>query len=177
MDPVLEAYGPDFGLLGTMDAEGIGEKEVLTVPAATTGTYYLQVTNYAGSRSSGPYTVNVSASGSPLPPVSGPPVWIRTAYPKDFSTTASRTVSPYVTFGREIDPASITLDTVYLKNGKKWSNPTVTLSYDAGTRKLTLQRSGNLDRSNPFVVIVDGVMDTDGNVMPPFSFSFVTKSS
>jgi hypothetical protein len=104
-------------------------------------------------------------------------VWIRTAYPKDFSTTASRTVSPYVTFGRDIDPTSITPDTVHMKNGRKWSDPTVTLAYDAGTRKLTLQRSGNLDASTPFVVIVDGVMDMDGNVMPTFSFSFVTKSS
>jgi hypothetical protein len=86
-------------------------------------------------------------------------------------------VSPSITFGREIDPASITADTVLLKNGVKWTNPTVTLSYDAATRKLTLERSSDLGKSTPFVVIVDGVTDTDGNLMPTFSFSFVTKSS
>ena len=66
---------------------------------------------------------------------------------------------------------------MYLKNGEKWTNPTVTLSYDEGTRKLTLERSSNLGKTTPFVVIVDGVTDTDGHLMPTYSFSFVTKSS
>jgi hypothetical protein len=177
MDPELEAYGPDHSLLGTMDAKPVGKKETITVPADSVGTYYLRVANDNGSRSPSTYTVKASRSSSIAPPASGPPVWIRTANPKDFSMTAKRTVSPYVTFGRDIDPASITPDTVYVKNGKKWTNPAVTLVYDPVTRKLTLQRSEMFGKSTPFVVIIDGVMDTDGNVMPSFSFSFTTKPS
>jgi subtilisin family serine protease len=176
MDPVLEVYGPDLALLGTMDHHFEGQAETITVPAAAPGTYYLLVTNYNGSRSSGTYTVSVSTSGAPLPPGSGLPVWIRKTSPSDFKTTVSRTVVPYVTFGRDLDPASITPDTVVLKNGERWGNPPITPVYDAVARKLTLDRTGTFDPNTPFVVIVDGVRDLDGNTMPTFSFQFVTES-
>jgi serine protease len=177
MDPVLEVYGPDYTLLGTIDASSYGTKETITVPAAVTGTYFLQVTNYNGSRSSTTYKVSVSTSTTSLAPVTGPTVWVRKTSPTDFKTTVTRTIVPYLTFGRDLDPTSITPDTVYLKNGVRWGNPPVTLIYDPATRKLTLDRTGTFDKNAPFVVIVDGVRDTDGNVMPTYSFQFVTEST
>jgi subtilisin family serine protease len=66
-DPVLEVYGPDYRLLGTMDENYYGQAETITVPAVTAGTYYLRVRNYLGSRSSDTYTVDVSTSTRRLP--------------------------------------------------------------------------------------------------------------
>jgi subtilisin family serine protease len=66
-DPVLEVYGPDYRLLGTMDQNYYGQAETIAVPAATAGTYYLRVRNYLGSRSSDTYAVDVSTSTSYLP--------------------------------------------------------------------------------------------------------------
>jgi type VII secretion-associated serine protease mycosin len=64
MDPVLEVYGPDYHLIGTMDQTFLGEQEVITSAVEVPGTYYLRVRNYLGSRSSGTYDVEVDTSTS-----------------------------------------------------------------------------------------------------------------
>jgi type VII secretion-associated serine protease mycosin len=106
----------------------------------------------------------------------GRPVPIRNNTPADFATGVSRTVDPIVNFGRSIDPASITSATVYVKNGNTWSTLGAGRSYNASTKTLTIDLSGTRSANAPFVVFVDGVKDTDGNVMPLYTFRFTTGS-
>jgi serine protease len=105
------------------------------------------------------------------------PAWIKTTKPNDFATGVARNTSPYVTFGRSIDPASITPSTAWIKNGNSWAIADATLSFGAGAGKLTFQRSGNFSKTVPYVVFLDGLMDVDGNPMPPYAFRFTTGSS
>jgi subtilisin family serine protease len=107
-------------------------------------------------------------------PFSGDPVWVRNTSPADFATGVSRTRDATVTFGRSIDPASITAATAYVKNGNTWNTATITLVYDEVTNKLTFDRTNNYSKNTPYVVFVDGVSDMDGNVMPTFAFRFTT---
>lgn len=177
MDPVLAVYGPDLTELGTMDGGTVGEVESITVPANSTGDYYLQVTNYVGSQSPAKYTVDFSTATKPVrPSVLGLPVWVRDTTPADFSTGFSRTGSMTVTFGRDLDPLSITATTAYLKNAVTWNTGAATLVYDAPSRTLTITRTANLTANTPYVVFIDGVKDVDGNVMPLFTFRFTAGS-
>jgi hypothetical protein len=104
----------------------------------------------------------------------GAPEWIRNTSPADFAAAVSRTIVPAVTFGRSLDPASITGATVYWEKAIDLAQVTVTLSYNASSKTITLTPSSTRSANTPYVVFVDGVKDTSGNVMPPFSFRFTT---
>ena len=65
MDPVISVYGPNATLIATRDAGFIGDAESFVVPAASAGRYAIEVANYYGAQSPGPYTVTVALGESP----------------------------------------------------------------------------------------------------------------
>jgi hypothetical protein len=113
-----------------------------------------------------------------VPPVVGELVWVRKAAPGDFSTGIPRSISPTVTFGRDIDPLSIAGTSVWLRNGVAGNKATVTLSYDVATKMITIDPTPPAITSNtPYIVYITGLKDTDGNDMPGlYTFRFTTGS-
>ncbi|HYP23337.1 MAG TPA: S8 family serine peptidase, partial [Actinomycetota bacterium] len=65
LDPVLKVYDPAGDPLRTSDGGSIGDPEGVLVPVATSGRYLIRVENYVGSRSPGPYTIEVAPAAAP----------------------------------------------------------------------------------------------------------------
>jgi serine protease len=169
MDPILEVYDKDLRLLGRVDSFGDGQSETIAVGGAVAGRYRLRVTNYVGSRSPGPYTVNVGLS-SATSTSSGSLLWVSDTSPPDFAQRVARTVHPTVTFARTTDASSFTASSVLLFNGNTGAILAPTLSYDAPSRTLTITPAALLAANTPFVVLLSGVRDTNSNVMPSSSY-------
>ncbi|WP_238335120.1 S8 family serine peptidase [Kribbella amoyensis] len=162
VDPVLRVYDGQLKLIAFAD-DGFGtERAQLTLPA---GTSYFKVTNYNGSRDSRPYTLavaNTGAGGS----LSGDRYWVRDTAPADLASGVAQTASPSVTFERDLDPASVTTSTVRLLHGKTGAVVPSAPSYDAATKKLTVDPTATLQDNTPYRVVVGAVKDTTGATMP-----------
>jgi hypothetical protein len=103
-------------------------------------------------------------------------LWVRQTSPPDFKTGVSRTVSPSITFRRGLDASSINSSTVYMLNGTSLALVAMTVSYDSSSKKIKLSGTGSRSANKPYIVFVDGVKDTNGNVMPLYTYRFTTGS-
>lgn len=92
----------------------------------------------------------------------GEQVWVRDVAPGENASGQSSSVTPTVTFQRDIDPASITASTVRLVNAKTGATVNAVTSYDAGTRTVTIKPTTRLPANTPFRIVVSGVRDTAG---------------
>ncbi|HET9443108.1 MAG TPA: S8 family serine peptidase [Acidimicrobiales bacterium] len=91
MDPMLWIFDSGGTLRGSVDDYGLDDDEVLSVPAAGPGRYYVAVANWLGSTRGGTYTVTVTAP-APAPtttapvPTTAPPAPTTTAPPAPTTT-------------------------------------------------------------------------------------------
>jgi type VII secretion-associated serine protease mycosin len=114
-----------------------------------------------------------------LAPASGPPAtaqeFVRTVTPSDSTGALGLNTAPQVGFQVDINPASLTSSTVKLVDGRTGAVVPSSLSYNAGTRTMTVTPTAALHDANPYRIVVNGVTDTSGNPQPwPFTSTFAT---
>ena len=102
--------------------------------------------------------------------------------PANNATGVARTVSPSVTFSEAIDPSTINSTTFELRNASTNALVFAVVSYDAATRRATLNPSGNLAAGTRFTATVRGgatdprVKDLAGNPLAAsLTWSFTTR--
>ena len=102
--------------------------------------------------------------------------------PANNATGVARTVSPTVTFSEAIDPSTINSTTFELRNASTNALVFAMVSYDAATRRATLNPSGNLAARTRFTATVRGgatdprVKDLAGNPLAAsLTWSFTTR--
>ena len=102
--------------------------------------------------------------------------------PANNATGVARTVSPIVTFSEAINPSTINSTTFELRNASTNALVFATVTYDAATRRATLNPSGNLAAGTRFTATVRGgatdprVKDLAGNPLAAsVTWSFTTR--
>jgi type VII secretion-associated serine protease mycosin len=111
-----------------------------------------------------------------LSSATGPPVGIRNTSPVDFATRVSRIRTPVATFGLEVDGSTISASHVYIRDGTSNRRVSTVVSYNTTSRTVAINPSSTLRALHPYIVFVDGVTDSEGNVLPLFTFRFMTRS-
>jgi hypothetical protein len=105
----------------------------------------------------------------------GPLVWVRDTSVENGASEVPVDTPLTIKFARDLDPATISPDTVELFNATTGKVVDATLSYDPGSHTLTLQPAGGLASGSTYVVTVVGVSDTASDVFSTgFSFRFTT---
>ena len=102
--------------------------------------------------------------------------------PANNATGVARTVNLSVTFSEAINPSTINSTTFELRNASTNALVAATVSYDAATRRATLNPSGNLAAGTRFTATVRGgatdprVKDLAGNPLAgSVTWSFTTR--
>jgi serine protease len=162
-DPVLSIYNEQLQLIGYSD-ENFGESEFaqLKLPA---GRAYIMVRSYNPSRDSRPYSLSVTAGGLPSSGV-GQSQWVRDTFPADLGSGVSQTASPTLTLSQDAAPATVNATNVQLLHGKTGAVVPTTASYDAASRKITIDPTPTLQDNTPYRVVVRGLKNTGGTAMP-----------
>ncbi|HEX8102678.1 MAG TPA: FG-GAP-like repeat-containing protein, partial [Solirubrobacteraceae bacterium] len=93
------------------------------------------------------------------------PLWVLDAAPAPGATGVAGSAAPTVSFGRALDPSSITADTVALRDAATGQALAATRSYDAAARRVTVKPAAALASGRAYTVTVDGVKDAGGRVM------------
>lgn len=178
MYPNLQGFGPDLKPL-TKVVPGQSTGEYLYVPVASPGRYYLRVRNRFGSRSQlSPGTPwgyvikhEMHSWSEAVPDL--PPPWIRNVSPPDFAEGVATSVQPTVRFGRTMEAATITKDTVRVVDADLGRGIAATVAYNTATRTATITPSTALVTGRPYRVMVTGVRDAAGRRLS-FARSYFT---
>jgi serine protease len=178
--PVVAAYGPGLGRLG--EARATDEEPdarvrpvALSVPAGA-GRHWLSVRNGFGSRAPG-YELAVATAAPTAPPPPGPRLWVRDVAPAELAVDVPAGTAPTLTFGRALQPASISPNTVRLVGGITGRAVPATLAYHAATRALTITPLAPLRAGLPYAVRVRNVRDAAGATMTDlYRWSFTISS-
>jgi subtilisin family serine protease len=113
--------------------------------------------------SQGGWPVAVLLQRSPVQPATA---WVRTTTPADRATGVAASVSPTVVLTRDVRPASVTTQTVKLRDVTPGAVPgtvvAATPAWDATSRTLTVDPSGALVSGHTYEVRLSGLVDTDG---------------
>jgi subtilisin family serine protease len=167
--PVLAAYGPGLGLLGevrpTDDAPDDRVRRVTLVVSAGAGRHWLSVRNGFGSRAPDYALAVTTAPPTASPPAPGPRLWVRDVAPDELAVGVPSGAAPTLTFVRELDPGSISPNTVRLVGGITGRAVSATLAYDATTRALSITPLAPLRAGLPYAVRVRNVRDLRGATM------------
>jgi serine protease len=162
LDPVLWVYDAQLRLIQFSDKGDVNPETVtLTLPA---GRSYFKVTNYNGSRDSRSYTLSVANAGAGGTQV-GQRYWVNNTAPADLASGVPQDYSPSLTFERDLNPASVTTSTVRLLHGKTGAVVPSTPSYDAATKKVTIDPTATLQDNTPYRVVIGAVKDAAGATM------------
>ena len=114
-------------------------------------------------------------SSDPVIPAEDPDLWVRNHAPVDFALFAPASIKPAVRFGRAIDASTIAPWTVALLNGTTGASIPATRAFDAATGLVTITPNVALLADTPYLVVMSGLKDTDGNTIPGItSFRFKT---
>ncbi len=180
---VVSAYDSQLRLLGSSSADADGSPVTLNVTLPN-GVDYIAVSNGNGSvpGDTQPATATVTLHGPGTLTTPGPAAWVDTAWPQDLvdNPQPPLTARPTVTFVRDMDPSTLTSQSVQLRDGTTGAVVPATVSYDAPTRVLTLIPTAALLEGTPYVVSVNagaqGAPATDAGavVMPEFLNWFKT---
>ncbi|WP_238165628.1 S8 family serine peptidase [Kribbella caucasensis] len=164
LDAVLSVYDDQLRLIGFSDygeSAGATEEVSVTLPV---GRSFIMVRNFNGSRDSRPYTIRVS-SGTAGGTLVGNRGWVRDTAPVDLAAGVPQDYSPVITFERDVVPSSITPNTVRLLHGKTGAAIPSTSTYDAATKKLTIDPTPLLQDNTPYRVSIRGLQDTSAAPM------------
>jgi serine protease len=180
---VVSAYDSQLRLLGSSSAAADGSPVTLNVTLPDEADY-IAVSNGNGSvpGSTQLATATVTLHGPGTVGAPGPAAWVDTAWPQDLvdNPQPPLTAQPTVTFVRDMDPGTLTSQSVQLRDGTTGAVVPTTLSYDTPTRVLTLAPTASLLEGTPYVVSVNAgspgapATDAGGNVMPEFLNWFTT---
>lgn len=88
------------------------------------------------------------------------PVWIRNTAPRQHEDGVATTTVPALQFGRAVDPASVSAETVQLVNADTGATVPASVSWDGATARI--QPSAPLAAATAYRVRVAGVRDTRG---------------
>lgn len=136
------------------------------------GDAYIAVRNSNGSRDARAYTLKI---GPGEPSTSkGVDYPVANAVPNNLSLGQPVGTKPSLTFARPVDPATVTAATVRLVNGKTGAVVATTPTYAEDTRTVELAPAAALLDNTPYRVVVDGVQETGGTALAPFSSVFST---
>ncbi|HVE45204.1 MAG TPA: S8 family serine peptidase [Acidimicrobiales bacterium] len=91
--------------------------------------------------------------------------WVNGTTPLDRASGVPTRGEMTVTFGRAVDPSSLTPSTVALLDGSTLAPVTASRSYDAGARRLTLVPSQALAPGSSYQLVLAGVRDARGAQM------------
>jgi serine protease len=183
-DPYGERSSPDVQVFGSdlrpLTQRLAGSQSVYAeVELASAQRVYLRVANLWGSRgrlsNATPWSYTIkhdSGFGWPAEPPGEGPLWVRDATPADFAEGVTTGVTPTVKFGRPLDAASVTAQTLRLFDGNTDAAVPATVSYSTTTRTATLRPAGPLSNGRPYRLEVAGVRDTSAAEMGD---SFVTR--
>jgi subtilisin family serine protease len=107
----------------------------------------------------------------------GEGLWVRSASPRADATDVATSVSPTVTFGRTVEPGSVTTQTVMLRDGRTDEPVAGTVTFDSVANRASFDPSSTLAAGRSYVLSVDGVRSSFVE-MPaePFYTSFTTKA-
>ncbi|MEX2393220.1 MAG: S8 family peptidase, partial [Actinomycetota bacterium] len=179
VDPVISAWSPSFGSMGSFDSAGAGTSEVAIVQVAAAGRYRFRVSNYSSSRSTGtlpapdPYSVSSVFVPAAVEETVGELLWVKDASPAAFSRNASASVSPTVTFARVVSEASAeSSSNVKLIDAKTGSAVSASRVYDAGTKTVTVDPAASLVVGRSYVINVTGVTDGASTMSETFTSRF-----
>lgn len=189
--PVITAWGPGYESMGRFKPAGCVEDPLgpsascygnpttasIEVPAA--GRYRFRVENMVSSRTNSlaslvdPYTLTSSfvagAGGTAL----GAKAWVIDSAPVPFATGVAGSVSPTMTFARDLTPSSVTPSTVKLTDAKTGSVvASAAPAYNAGTKTVTIDPTAALIAGRTYVMSVTGVGDGSGTMTETFKASF-----
>ncbi len=182
LTPVITGWSPSLGRLGEARATEVDLADrvhpvTLSVPA-TSGPHWFSVAN--GFPSRGPaYSVTVSSAALPdtPPPLPGELLWVRDVAPAELSVGVPATAAPTVTFGRDVDPNSVSATTVRLVGGITGRPVAATVAYDAARRAAVVTPQAPLRAGLPYAVRVRGVRDGSGATMDELHrWSFTVES-
>ncbi|MGW1343267.1 S8 family serine peptidase, partial [Kribbella sp. NPDC002412] len=134
--------------------------------SAEAGTTYIAVRNTNGSRDSRPYTLTVSEGGTGVPDHGGFPGSTLDVSPADLSSGAAVTVTPTLTFPRDMNPSTVTPGRVKLVHGKTGALIPAGVTYDAATRKATITPNAPLLDNTPYKIIGEVLEFADGTGLP-----------
>jgi type VII secretion-associated serine protease mycosin len=177
MYPNIQPFGPELQPLREPQL-GQGSSVDVLFNAPVAGRYYLKVWNRVSARSPldygipWGYVVRHSYDGVAGPGAATSPLWVRDASPADFAEGVAPSIVPTVTFGRAVNPASVTPATVRLTDATTGAAVPAGVAYDAATRVARVIPSAPLTAA-AYLVTVTGVNDTAGTSMSEtFSYRF-----
>lgn len=175
-DPVIEIHRPDGALVELQDVAGEGT-EVATFTTSP-GTYRFSVRNWFGTISPGGYDLTVvrAAATGPADTPEGGAHWLDATTPTARKTGVSRTANQSVTSGRTLKSSSVNANTVVLLDGVYGYREPASVSLSAG-KTITVNPSSTLLAGRPYVLVLAGVEDSSGNVMPWTTVPFSTSGS
>ena len=138
---------------------------IWTPPSSGTVTIRTRAVDDSGNLEAPGAGITVTAGS--VPDTTAPTV--SAVSPANNATGVARNVSPSVTFSEAIDPSTINSTTFELRNASTNALVFAAVSYDAATRRATLNPSGNLAAGTRFTATVRGgatdprVKDLAGN--------------
>ncbi|RZT07799.1 subtilisin family serine protease [Kribbella sp. VKM Ac-2569] len=181
--PVVDVYDTDLNFLGHADNEFPvvdpvkgplwGPLTAAVDVKAGAGTTYLAVRNYNGSKVTRPYTLTLASSTSGVA-ATGWAYGIRDVYPANLASGAPASVTPKVTFARDMDAASVP-GSLQLRDGKTGEYVSESTTYDPATRTATLTPQQPLLDNRPYNIEATlYLVGADHQQVQPFSTVFTT---
>jgi serine protease len=181
--PVVDVYDTDLKFLGHAENEFPvvdpvkgplwGPLTAAVDVKAGAGTTYVAVRNYNGSKVTRPYTLTLASSTSGVT-ATGWAYGLRDVSPANLASGVPASVTPKVTFARDMDAASVT-GSMELRDAKTNLYVSASTTYDAATRTATITPQQPLLDNRPYVIECTLYLtEADHTQVQPFHTVFTT---
>jgi serine protease len=181
--PVVDVYDTDLKFLGHAENEFPvvdpvkgplwGPLTAAVDVKAGAGTTYVAVRNYNGSKVTRPYTLTLASSTSGVT-ATGWAYGLRDVSPANLASGVPASVTPKVTFARDMDAASVT-GSMELRDAKPNVYLNAATTYDAATRTATITPQQPLLDNRPYVIECTLYLaEADHTQVQPFHTVFTT---
>ncbi|MEV5961911.1 S8 family serine peptidase [Kribbella sp. NPDC051952] len=170
--PVVDVYNSDLKFLGHAENEFPVVDPVngpkwgpltssVDVKATTSGTIYVAVRNYNGSKVTRPYTLSVGSSSAGAA-ATGTAYPLRDVFPANLASGVPASAKPTVTFARDVIAASVSSANVVVRDAKTDLQIDAVTTYDAASRTATITPQQPLLDNRPYKIEGWGVLGEDG---------------
>ncbi|WP_371406767.1 S8 family serine peptidase [Kribbella sp. NBC_00662] len=181
--PVVDVYDSDLKFLGHAENEFPlvdpvkgplwGPLTASVDVKAAAGTTYIAVRNYNGSKVTRPYTLTLASSTSGVT-ATGWAYGLRDVSPANLASGVPASVTPKVTFARDMDPASVT-GSMELRDAGTNTYVSAATTYDAATRTATITPQQPLLDNHSYVIECTLYLtEADHTQVQPFHTRFTT---
>ncbi|GAA2527790.1 S8 family serine peptidase [Pilimelia columellifera] len=158
-DPVIEVYDADLRLLSRVDSPHADATETATVTVPA-GPVFVAVSSYNGARTEATHMVKITTGPPGTPTAPGEQLWVKDLGPVPHATSVDAAATPTVTFARAMTPASVTAETVRLRDGYSGAIVPADVAFDAGVATIT--PAAPMAEGAPHLVEVGAVKDAAG---------------